>query len=84
VNHTNAPQRPEKLGWFQQVRHWLSRPSSELLPPIFGDPVPPDLKVFQAEVEEARHAIQRVSGQPGMHAKRSKPARHRKSSIGNH
>jgi len=53
----------------------LSHPTSEVLPPIFGDAVPPDLKVFQAEVEEARHEIQEVPAPPTVHGGPSKPAR---------
>jgi hypothetical protein len=37
--------------------------------------VPPDLKVFQAQVEEARHEIQEVPAPPAVHGGRSKPAR---------
>jgi hypothetical protein len=72
--------KPEKAGWLWHFRHWLSHPTSELLPPIFGDPVPPDLKVFQAQVEEARHEIEEVPAPPAVHGGQSKLARRRKSS----
>jgi hypothetical protein len=67
--------KPKGSSWLQHVRHWLSHPTSEVLPPIFGDAVPPDLKVFQAQVEEARHEIEEVPGPPAIHDRRSKPAR---------
>jgi hypothetical protein len=69
---THKPKRPRGLRY---LRHWLSHPTSEVLPPIFGDPVPPDLKVFQAQVEEARHEIQEVPARPAVHGGRSKPTR---------
>jgi len=66
---------PEKPGWLQRVKRWLAHPTSEVLPPIFGDAEPPDLKVFQAEVEEARHEIHQVPAAPAVHGGPSKPAR---------
>jgi hypothetical protein len=75
MTHTHVTHEPGRSGWFQRFRHWLSHPTSEVLPPIFGDAVPPDLKVFQAEVEEARHEIQEVPAAPAVHGRRSKPAR---------
>jgi hypothetical protein len=75
MTHTWTTRRPEKPSWLQRVRHWLSHPMSEVLPPIFGDAVPPDLKVFQAQVEEARHEIEEVPAPPAVHGERSKPAR---------
>jgi hypothetical protein len=75
MTHAHTAHKPGKPGWLQRFRHWLSHPTSEVLPPIFGDAVPPDLKVFQAEVEEARHEIQEVPAPPAVHGGRSKPAR---------
>jgi hypothetical protein len=77
MTHTHTAHKQNRSSWLQRARHWLSHPTSEVLPPIFGDAVPPDLKVFQAEVEEARHEIQEVPASPAVHGGRSKPARRR-------
>jgi hypothetical protein len=74
MTRTHTTQKP-KTGWLRHLRHWLSHPTSEVLPPIFGDAVPPDLKVFQAQVDEARHEIQEVPASPSVHGGPSKPAR---------
>jgi hypothetical protein len=66
---------PKRSRWLQRIRHWLNHPTSEVLPPIFGDAVPPDLKVFETKVEEARHEVQEVPAPPAVHGGRSKPAR---------
>ena len=83
MDHTQATHKPKRTGWLQSVRHWLSHPTSEVLPPIFGDAAPPDLKAFEAHVEEARREIQEVPALPATHGRRSKPARRRKSSVSN-
>lgn len=75
MTHAQMTHKSRKSGWLQHLRHWLSHPTSEVLPPIFGDAVPPDLQVFQAQVEEARHEIQEVPAPPAVHGGRSKPAR---------
>lgn len=73
--HTTDKHKHRGSRWLRHLKHWLSHPTSEVLPPIFGDGVPPDLKVFQAQVEEARHEIQEVPGSPAVHDRRSKPIR---------
>jgi hypothetical protein len=75
MTHRRTANNPNRPSWLQHLRHWLSHPTSEVLPPIFGDAVPPDLKVFQAQVEEARHEIQEVPASPSVNGGRSKPAR---------
>lgn len=75
MTHSHTPHKPVRSGWLRHFRHWLSHPTSEVLPPIFGDAVPPDLKVFQAQAEGARHEIQEVPAPPAVHGGRSKPAR---------
>ena len=75
MTHTHATHKPEKPGWLRRTKLWLSHLTSEVLPPIFGDAVSPDMKVFQAQVEEARHEIQEVPAPPAVHGGRSKPAR---------
>ena len=79
--HTKATDKPKKPSWLQSVRDWLAHPTSEVVPPIFGDAVPPDLKVFEAEVEEAQHDVQEVPAPPAVHGGRSKRARRGKSSV---
>jgi hypothetical protein len=81
--HMQTTHKHKEAGWLQRVKRWLSHPTSEVLPPIFGDAVPPDMKVFQAEVDEARHEIQEAPAPPTVHGGRSKPARRRKSSVSN-
>ena len=41
--------------WIQCFLRWLFGAPFEELPPQFGDPVPPELRVFQAEAEEVEH-----------------------------
>ena len=75
MTDTHTTDKQHKTGWLQGFKRWLAHPTHELLPPIFGDAEPPELKVFEAEVEEARHDIQEVPAPPSVHAGRSKPAR---------
>jgi hypothetical protein len=75
MKHMQTTQKARRFGWFRSIRRWLSHPTSEVLPPIFGDAVPPDLKVFEAQVEEAQHEIYEVPAPPGFHHRSSKPAR---------
>lgn len=79
--NTQATHTHERSGWLQRVKHWLSHPTSEVLPPIFGDAVPPDMKLLQAEVDEARQQILEAPAPPTVHGGRSKLARRRKSSV---
>ena len=41
--------------WPSRFVRWLFGSPFRRLPPAFGNPVPADLQVFQAEAEEARH-----------------------------
>jgi hypothetical protein len=65
----------EELGWIGRFARWLFGSPFRSLPPVFGDQTPPDLRVFEAEVEEARHEVQEVPGPAAIHDRRSKPAR---------
>jgi hypothetical protein len=47
--------RHSKTGWVQRFLRWLFGSPFQALPPEFGDPVPPDLKAFEAESEEIEH-----------------------------
>lgn len=81
MTNTRITHKSKRSSWLQHVRHWLNHPTSEVLPPIFGDAVPPELKVFEMKVEQARHEIQEVPAPPAVHGGRSKLARRRKSSV---
>jgi hypothetical protein len=81
MTHTQATHKPRRSGWLQHIRHWLAHPTSEMLPPIFGDTVPPDLRVFEAKVDEARHKTQEMPAPPAVHGGPSKRARRKKSSV---
>jgi hypothetical protein len=65
----------KRLGPVRRFVHWLFGSPFEELPPEFGDPVPPEWRVFEAETDEIqRHAEGKVppaSARPG----RTKPAR---------
>jgi hypothetical protein len=41
--------------WIQRFLRWLFGAPFEELPSEFGDLVPPELRAFQAEVEEVEH-----------------------------
>ena len=65
----------EEHGWIGRFARWLFGSPFRSLPPVFGDQTPPDLRVFEAEVEAATHEIQEVPAPPGTRGGRSKPAR---------
>lgn len=67
-----------KHGMIDLIRRfarWLFGSPFRELSPVFGDQTPPDLRVFQAKVAEARREIQEVPAPPTVHAGRSKPVR---------
>lgn len=74
MTHRQTTQKPKRHGWLRNIRHWLSHPTSEVLPPIFGNAVAPDLG-FQAKTDEAQHEIHEVPAPPAVCSGRSKPAR---------
>lgn len=62
----------KKPGWIQRFVRWFFGAPFQELPPEFGDPVLPKLRVFEAEAEEAQHHTYRIRGslpsaQPGDH-----------------
>jgi hypothetical protein len=62
----------------QEVEHIARRFFSapfENLPPEYGDPVPPELRVFEAEAEASQRETREEMGAPEVHDRRSKPAR---------
>ncbi|MCD6290131.1 MAG: hypothetical protein J7M34_06465 [Anaerolineae bacterium] len=64
-----------KVGWMRRFIHWLFGTPFEELPPEFGDPVPPELQVFEAEAEEARHHVVEEVIQGSPPAEQTKPVR---------
>jgi hypothetical protein len=62
------------LRWvWHSIRWFFSAPFQDL-PPAFGDTVPPELRAFEAEVNEIQHrAIGMVSSSNGRGHVRSKP-----------
>ncbi len=63
----------------QRVAARFLRAPFENLPPEYGDPVPPELRVFEAEAEEARREPAEEIAVAEMHHQRSQPARQDKS-----
>jgi hypothetical protein len=56
------------------ARRFFSAPF-ENLPPEYGDPVPPELRVFEAEAEASQREAHQEIAVPGVHDRRSQPAR---------
>jgi len=55
---------PKKSGWlYRLARRFFGAPFREL-PAEFGDPVPPELRVFEAEADAAQHSTQREQTHP--------------------
>lgn len=56
---------------------WLFGSPFKALPQPYGDTVPSDLRVFEAQQEEAQHHAHEAPGVAAPHHSRSKPARRR-------
>jgi hypothetical protein len=65
--------KSKQFGWIRRFLYWLFGAPFQELPSEFGDPVPPELRAFQAEAEEAQHRSQSKVSQ--MHPKQAKPPR---------
>ncbi len=73
VNHsTHSKHLAKRMGHF--MRRLLSAPF-QALPSAFGDQTPPDLKVLEAEVEEARHDVVPAPAPPSARGRSGKPIR---------
>lgn len=59
--------------FWEPIRTFLKAPFEEL-PPQYGDPVPPDLRMFEAEVEEAQHHPREMGAGIQPHHSASRPA----------
>jgi hypothetical protein len=46
------------LRLFRRFMGWLFGAPFQELPPEFGDPAPPELRVFEAQAEESQHQPQ--------------------------
>jgi hypothetical protein len=69
-------QKSKKPGWIQRFVRWLFGSPFQELPSEFGDPVPPELRVFEAQAEEAqRQARGDVAPPSSAHPGRTGPAR---------
>ena len=64
--------KSKQLGWVRQFMYWLFGAPFQELPSEFGDLVPPELRAFQVQGEEAQHRPQsRVTPS----SKKAKPPR---------
>jgi hypothetical protein len=60
----------EKSNWVRRFLRWLFGSPFKELPPEFGDTVPPELRVFEAEAEEVQHHTQEWEpSPPSIHVK---------------
>ncbi|MGC8782087.1 MAG: hypothetical protein ACP5UQ_14595 [Anaerolineae bacterium] len=62
--------------WPTRFVRWLCGSPFRRLPPAFGNPVPADLQVFEAQAEEAtRRGLGGVAERPPVPHSKTKPAR---------
>jgi len=62
--------------WPNRFARWLLSSPFQRIPPLFGNTVPADLQLFEAQAEEARHhALGGVATQQRVPHKKTKPAR---------
>jgi hypothetical protein len=73
--HEHTTHKQKKRNPIARFVRWLFGSPFESMPSAFGDQVPPDLRILEAEVEEAQHDVEEVPGAPEIQTKRSKPAR---------
>lgn len=58
--------------FWEPIEVW-SRSLFTGLPPTYGDPVPPELRVFEAQVEESLHQPHEEGAAPSPHHEASRP-----------
>jgi hypothetical protein len=63
-----------KTGRLQRFLRWLLGSPFQDLSDAFGDPVPPEQRVFEARVDEMQHHAIGKAATPTIHADRTKPA----------
>lgn len=66
--------RKHPAGVQDVVRALFEAPFKDL-PPAYGDTVPPELRVFEAQAEEAQHYPREAGAPARPHHGRSKPVR---------
>lgn len=64
----------------QHFLRWLFGAPFEKLPPEFGDPVPAELRVFQAKTEKVEHHPLGTVSPVSVYYEQTKPAKHDRSS----
>ena len=65
----------KKPGKIKRFIRWLFGSPFEELPEAFGNPVPPELQVFEAEAEEIEHRRYEEPALPSQRRKQTKPVR---------
>ncbi len=66
----------KRLGWIRRFVRWLFGAPFQELPQEFGELVPPELAVFEAEAEEAQHrVVDEVPQIAPIHHEQTKPIR---------
>ena len=75
--HT-AHQNKQKPGRIQRLLRWFFGSPFEEMPEPFGDPVPPEIREFEAESERLSHTPVRDVGSPRLGRAHTKPARKNK------
>lgn len=63
------------LSPFKRLARWFFGSPFQDLPPAFGDPVPSDLRVFEARQEEIPFHTQEIPGPASIRQRLSRPAR---------
>jgi hypothetical protein len=63
----------KKQAWFRRLVRWFFGAPFEELPPELGNPVPPDLRVFEAQAEEAQHHPIGSVASASAHGERGEP-----------
>ena len=62
-----------KQGRIQRFLHWLFGSPFEHMSGTIGDPVPPELRVFEAQVNEMQHHLDGKIPEATFHSDRTKP-----------
>jgi hypothetical protein len=75
MTHEHTTHKSKKSNPIERFAHWLFGSPFQSLPSAFGDQVPPELRVLEAEVEEAQHQVEEVPASPTIHERQSRPAR---------
>jgi hypothetical protein len=73
---------PSKLDWLRRSVRWLFGSAFRRLPPEFGDPVPPELRVFAAEAEEIQHRVHEEDLSPSSMSSRKTTSVRRDGTLG--